>query len=209
MMRRATARAPAGVKVAAVLVSLLVAGWAWGYGSAPKTTEPKATEPSGAAEAGDRAAAKAPAAPSDEPLALREPTPRQSLEKLTPAPPLELPAAQEGDMRNGAAQNGAAQDGAVQVRAVQNGAARDAAVQVGAVQDAVPREDAPPVPPTVSVVTSAAAVERPRSRRRRKAPPAARTRPAVEEGAKPDEEVDFGIDEPAPRIRKHVRTTLD
>jgi hypothetical protein len=209
MMRRASATAPAGVKVAAVLVSLLVAGWAWGYGSAPqftqpKVTESKATEPPGAAEAGDRAAPEAPAAPSDEPGALREATPRQSLKNLAPALPLELPAAQEGDVRSEAAQ-----DEVVQVRAVRNEAAQDGVVQVRAVQDGAAREDAPPVPPTVTVVTSAAAVERPRSRRRRQAPPAARTRPAAEEGAKPDDEVDFGIDEPAPRIRKHVRTTLD
>jgi hypothetical protein len=101
MMRRASASAPAGVKVAAVLMSLLVAGWAWGYDSAPK-----ASEPSGATQAGD-GAAQGRAAPSDRAAAVREATPSQSLEKLAPALPLELPAAQDGVVLTGSVQDGA------------------------------------------------------------------------------------------------------
>jgi hypothetical protein len=167
MMRRETPKARAGVKVAAVAVSLLVAGWAWGYGAAPKPAEL-----SRAREVVARAPLEPSAAPANDPVALREATPSPSSEK--PAP--EVPAAPELPL---------------------------------------------PVGPTVAVVTSAAVapVEPPPARRRRNAsrvprPPAAKESAAKEsaakESAKPDDEVDFGIDEPAPRIRKpSIRTTLD
>ncbi len=157
---------PAGVKVAAVVVSLAVAGGAWRYGVAPKPTElpgPRTVVAQAPLEV-------LPAAPKSSP-SLREAAPRS--EELAQAQPLGAPAASA---------------------------------------EATPSADKKTPAPIVAVVTAPNA-ERQRSRRRGNAAAAMPRRSAATGRAKPDElveDVDFGIDEPTPRVLHHViRTTLD
>lgn len=181
MMRRASAKLPASVKVAAVALSLAVAGGAWRYGVTPPLTAPSAPRELEARAALEAREAFAPP-PGDLPP-LRAPDTSVSTETVAQTLPIELPAAPEESPR------------APHVAVVTSPLAErprgrrrnDASPARQRQRRATATKNAPPDEGVADGVSEES---------------------AADEGPT-DDEVDFGIDEP-PRIGRHsIRTTLD